>query len=138
MPSERVSLEAAQSLLSEGYTYVDVRTEAEFEAGHVPGAFNVPVRQRGPSGMMDNPEFLSVMDRRFPKDTPLIIGCQSGPRSRRAAEMLDRAGYSNVRELGVGWDGARDPFGRIDPGWGRKGLPVEAGAPEGRRYADLR
>ena len=88
--------------------------------------------------MADNADFQTIMGRKFPKDTPLVIGCQSGPRSRRAAEMLDQAGYSNVKELTVGWDGARDAFGRLDPGWGRKGLPVETGAPEGRRYADLR
>ncbi len=88
--------------------------------------------------MADNPDFLSVMEQKFGKGTALLIGCQSGNRSMRAAEKLIAAGYTNLRELRTGWDGARDAFGRVDPGWSRKGFPVETGTPAGRRYADLR
>ena len=39
----RISPQEASAKLAEGWTYVDVRTEQEFEAGHPPGAVNVPI-----------------------------------------------------------------------------------------------
>jgi rhodanese-related sulfurtransferase len=60
-----VTPEEAAALLAEGYVYVDVRSEPEFEAGHVPGALNVPLLHQGPGGMSANPEFLSVMQQAF-------------------------------------------------------------------------
>jgi rhodanese-related sulfurtransferase len=133
----RVSPEEAQSLLAEGHVYVDVRTEQEFEAGHVPGAYNVPFRLRGPAGFVPNPDFAAVMQRRFGKEDRLVIGCQTGSRSLKAAAELSDLGYTNLSELRTGYEGSRDAFGRPDPGWSKKGLPVESGQPEGRRYVDL-
>jgi rhodanese-related sulfurtransferase len=130
---QRISPEETKSLLDEGYTYVDVRTEAEFDAGHVPGAYNVPVsRQSQP-----NADFLRVMSTHFDKDRKLVIGCQTGSRSMRAAKILVDAGYTDVRELRTGFAGSRDAFGRPDPGWSKKGFPTESGSPPGRCYADL-
>jgi rhodanese-related sulfurtransferase len=134
----RVSPEQAQTLLAEGYTFVDVRSEPEYERGHVPGAYNVPIMHQGPSGMRPNPDFELVMERAFPKDARLIVGCRSGVRSSRAADVLSAAGFAEVVDLETGWDGSRDAFGRLCPGWAAKGLPAEAGQPEGRRYDDVR
>ena len=39
----RVSPQEAKKLIDEGYTYLDVRTEVEYAAGHAVGAHNVPV-----------------------------------------------------------------------------------------------
>lgn len=39
----RISPQEASQKLAEGWTYVDVRTVEEFEAGHPPGAVNVPI-----------------------------------------------------------------------------------------------
>ncbi len=55
--------EEAAKLLEQGYVYVDVRTEAEFEQGHPPGALNVPISHAGPAGMTPNAEFLQVMEQ---------------------------------------------------------------------------
>ncbi len=134
----RISPEEAQQLLDDGYTFVDVRSEPEFEAGHVPGAINVPLLHRGPAGMTPNGDFLSVMERAFAKDRQLVIGCKAGGRSLKAAKQLVTAGYTDVIDLRTGWDGCRDEFGQVEPGWGRKGLPVETGQPEGRRYEDVK
>ena len=134
----RVSPEEAQGLLEQGYVYVDVRSEPEFVQGHVPGAYNVPLLHQGPGGLRENPDFLAVMEQAFGKDEPLLLGCRSGGRSLKAAQMLARAGYTNLRELRTGWDGSRDAFGRPEPGWGKKGMPAETGTPAGRGYADVR
>ena len=60
--------EARELIEKEGYVYVDVRSVPEFESGHPEGAYNVPLLHMGPAGMTPNPEFLSVMQQRFPKD----------------------------------------------------------------------
>lgn len=133
-----VSPEEASELLDSGWVYVDVRSEPEFESGHVPGALNVPLMLMGPSGMTPNPEFLDVVTRAFGRDEKLIVGCRSGGRSRRAAEMMKQAGFSSLCDLSAGWGGTRDAFGRPVAGWADKGLPSETGAPPGQRYADVK
>lgn len=132
-----VSVEEAVELLKQGHLYVDVRSEPEFEQGHVPGALNVPLLHFGPGGMTPNPEFMRVMQDAFGKQEKLVIGCRSGGRSRRAAELLQQAGFSELADLSPGWEGSRDPFGRVTPGWSRRGLPVETGKPAGQSYADV-
>lgn len=138
MATRSVSPEEASQLLAEGYVYVDVRSEPEFEAGHVPGAINVPISHRGPAGMSPNAEFLSVMKQAFGPSEKLIVGCQMGGRSKRAVAQLAEAGFSELCEMSAGWDGGRDAFGRPNPGWSKKGLPVELGTPAGQGYADAK
>jgi rhodanese-related sulfurtransferase len=133
-----ISPEDAQALIAEGYLYIDVRSEPEYEAGHPPGAFNVPLQHKGDRGLVPNPDFLSVMVAAFEKEARLIIGCRSGGRSQKAAELLLQTGYTNVRDMRAGWDAHRDAFGRSLPGWIRKDLPVETGVPEGQRYEDVK
>jgi rhodanese-related sulfurtransferase len=136
---ERVSPEEARDLLesASGYTYVDVRSEPEFDRGHPPGALNVPFMCRGPVGLVPNTEFVSVMLAAFERNARLLLGCQSGNRSRKAVAALAAAGFTELRELRTGWDGSRDAFGRLEPGWSKVGLPVETGFPEGQAYADV-
>jgi len=133
-----VSPEEAAELLKQGAIYVDVRSQPEFEAGHVPGSFNVPLLDMGAAGLVPNPDFMAVMTSAFGKSEQLIMGCRSGQRSLRAAEMLVAAGYGDVANLFTGWEGTRDHFGRMSPGWRPLGLPVETGAPPGQRYADAK
>ena len=135
---QRVSPQEASDLLEQGYTFVDVRTEEEFEQGHVPGALNVPIMVRGAGGLQANPEFVEVMRAVLDAEAPIVVGCRSGGRSLRAAQELTAAGYARVTDLRTGWDGCRDAFGRPEAGWSRVGLPVEMGAPDGQRYAELR
>jgi rhodanese-related sulfurtransferase len=135
----RISVSEASDKLASGWTYVDVRTVEEFEAGHVPGAINVPFAVAAPGGMAPNPDFARVMAAAFPKDAPIVVGCKSGGRSMRAATQLLAAGYTQVLELRPGWDGARDGFGQLtEPGWSRSSQPVENGQPSGRSYDDVR
>ena len=134
----RVLPEEAQELLAQGYVYIDVRTEPEFEQGHIPGALNVPLMQRSPGGLRPNSEFSSVMEACFGKTDRLLVGCRTGSRSLKAAQVLVAAGFTEVIELKTGFEGSRDPFGRLEPGWSKKGLPVETGAPAGQSYEDVK
>lgn len=134
----KVTPEEAAELVEAGYVYVDVRSEPEFEQGHVPGAFNVPLMHLGPGGMTPNSEFMDVVQSAFGKTEKLLLGCRSGGRSRRAVELLAAAGYATLADLSAGWEGSRDPFGRVVPGWSKKGLPVETGKPPGQAYTDVK
>jgi len=119
--------EARELIEKEGYVYVDVRSVPEFESGHPEGAYNVPLLHMGPAGMAPNPDFLSVMQHRFPKDTKLVVGCKSGGRSLRAVQVLESAGYAQVVDQRAGFDGAMDFLGRVvEPGWRPAGLPSTA------------
>ncbi len=124
---DRISPEDAQARLGsdEGWTYLDVRTEEEFEEGHVPGALNIPVAERTHQGMVPNADFLDQVRGELEPDAPVITGCLRGGRSLRAAGMLRDAGYTHVVDMRGGWDGELGPLGEIVyPGWTRRGLPI--------------
>ncbi|MGC4070463.1 MAG: rhodanese-like domain-containing protein [Polyangiaceae bacterium] len=91
-----VTPEEAKALLDEGYVYLDVRSEPEFEAGHPPKAINVPLQHAAAGGMVPNDDFLAVVEANLAKDARVVIGCKAGGRSRRAAEILSAAGYENL------------------------------------------
>lgn len=127
---------------NEGYTYVDVRSVPEFDAGHPAGARNVPLLHRDPTTgqMLPNPEFLAVMQAHYDADARLLVGCQMGGRSARAAQILASAGYNDVCNVMGGFGGARDrATGQVvHPGWAGAGLPVETEAAPDVRYEELR
>jgi rhodanese-related sulfurtransferase len=141
MAIKRISPEEAKSLLEsgDGYAYVDVRTVEEFDAGHVPGAKNIPVLELGPSGRMQfNPRFVEVVEANFAKDSNLIIGCQKGARSLRAAQILLEAGYAKAVDMRGGFGGEADAFGRLTfPGWEPSGFPTTTECPPEDRYGHL-
>jgi rhodanese-related sulfurtransferase len=114
--------------------YLDVRTEPEFTAGHPAGAFNVPVfffdAARRP---VANADFERVVEAAFPKQTKILVGCQSGVRSQRAAEILSARGFADVHNVAGGFGGS--PASR---GWRDSGLPVETGASDDRGYTALK
>ena len=136
---KNISVEEARALQQSGATYVDVRSSAEYAAGHPAGAVNVPLLDRDESGQMQpNPDFARVMQANFPPDARLLIGCQVGGRSARAAQMLEAFGFADVTNVRGGYGGSRDPLGRVlDPGWLESALPVDTDAPDGQAYEDL-
>ena len=135
----RVSPSEVKALVDQGFTYVDVRSEPEFAAGHPAGAVNVPIALASGGGMVPNPDFVRAVDATFGKDAKLVVGCLAGGRSLRAAQALIAAGFTSVVDQRAGWGGARDAFGGLsEPGWAAAGLPVEQGEPDGRTWADVK
>ena len=63
---------------------LDVRTDAEWAAGHPKGARHIPLAELG------------ARLGELPKGKPIICICASGQRSARAAVMLARAGFAPV------------------------------------------
>ena len=135
----RVSPAEAHKLVAEeGYVYVDVRSEPEYAAGHPAGSQNVPIMNAGARGLEPNPAFLEVVEALYAKDAKLVLGCRSGQRSLRAAELLTGAGYTTVVDQRAGYEGARNAFGGVaEPGWAPSGLPTETSTPGGS-YAELK
>jgi rhodanese-related sulfurtransferase len=140
MPVRRLSPEETKALLDsgQGFVYLDVRTVQEFDAGHVPGAKNIPFLEPGPMGMAINPAFIASVAKNFPKDAKIVCGCQKGGRSYKAAEALLAAGFANVVDMRGGFGGETDHCGcLVNPGWATSGLPVTSESSPEDRYSAL-
>lgn len=68
---------------------LDVRTQEEFDGGHIPGAVCLP-----------NEEISADMPVVFDRDAEILVYCRSGRRSAEAAEKLAAMGYTNVADFG--------------------------------------
>lgn len=111
-----------------GWTYIDVRSPAEWHGGHPVGAVLVPAFLPGPMGMEPVSSFVDDMRAKFAPSDLLLIGCASGQRSKRACAELAAAGFTQVVNVAGGFNGSKDPFGNpISPGWRGAGFPVEQG-----------
>lgn len=88
-PKSDVSFTEVQAAVNDGARYYDVRTPAEFAAGHFASAVNLPLADIQ-SGIMPD----------VSKDTKIYVQCQSGNRSAQATRLLKSAGFTNVTDLG--------------------------------------
>lgn len=75
--------------VEKGALIVDVRTSAEYERRHFPGAVNIPI-----DSLPLRVEELGSKDRQ------IILYCQSGGRSSRAKTFLEEEGFSNLKDAG--------------------------------------
>jgi hydroxyacylglutathione hydrolase len=93
----------AAELLREGRAYLlDVRGVEEYASAHILGAHLIP---------------MGLVPRRaseLPAEQPLIVQCGGGLRSMVVASLLQKRGFTNIRNL----------VGGID-GWKKAGLPLE-------------
>ncbi|GGS01271.1 rhodanese-like domain-containing protein [Deinococcus sedimenti] len=92
-------LRAAQE---KGEYVLDVRTDAEYREGHVPGAALLPLADLG------------TRMNEVPKDRPVYVICRSGNRSAQASAQLVKAGYTRVFNVDGGMNA-----------WTSAGYPVE-------------
>jgi phage shock protein E len=95
---------ARQAAHDSALVVLDVRTPAEFAAGHVPGAINVP---------HDQVE-ARLAELASLRDKDVVVYCGSGRRAALALEVLGRHGYAKLKHL----DGDMQ-------GWVAAGRPVE-------------
>jgi glyoxylase-like metal-dependent hydrolase (beta-lactamase superfamily II)/rhodanese-related sulfurtransferase len=80
---------------------LDVREPQEYAAGHVPSAVSIPQAD------------LALRLPDLPKDKELLVVCQGGTRSLRAAKFLRQMGYDKVTNLSGGtsaWRAAGNPI----------------------------
>ncbi|HNX49053.1 MAG TPA: rhodanese-like domain-containing protein [Thermoanaerobaculaceae bacterium] len=113
MPSPTMDVEAGRALVESstdrpGLVVLDVRTAAEFAAGHLPGAVNLDLR------LAEFEARLAHLDRA----TAYLVYCRTQNRSRQVAEKMRRLGFERVTIMAGGFSE-----------WSRRGFPVEVPAP---------
>ncbi len=102
---KRVGVEEFAKLRADTNNLVlDVRTEKEFQAGHIPGAVHIDV----------NAKDFEAQVGKLGTNKTFLVHCASGVRSRRACGKLDAAGFQNLIDLAPGFNG-----------WEKAGKPVE-------------
>ena len=87
-----ITAEEAKQIMDseEGYIILDVRTQEEYDQGHIPGAIVISheeIEARAEEVLTD-------------KDQLILVYCRSGRRSKIAAEALVELGYTNIKEFG--------------------------------------
>ena len=87
-----ITAEEAKQIMDseEGYIILDVRTQEEYDQGHIPGAIVIShekISEKAEEVLTD-------------KDQLILIYCRSGRRSKIAAEALVELGYTNIKEFG--------------------------------------
>jgi rhodanese-related sulfurtransferase len=75
---------------------LDVREPAEYAAGHLPGAFNIP------RGVLEF-KIGSHPDFQDKQDAHIIVYCQTGGRSALATEALNKMGFTNAVSMAGGF-----------------------------------
>lgn len=109
--SSEKALDAAQlkemiETSRDDFVLLDVRTQEEYDAGHIPTAQLIPYT-----------EIAERADGEIPRDKPVVVYCRTGRRSGIARQELLRLGYNNVTN-----------FGGLNDDWPyplEKGVPAE-------------
>jgi len=125
--------EAVQLLNHQDAVVVDVRSDKEFQEGHIVNAMHIP---------------LGILEKRLTelkdyKNSSLIVVCRSGTRSSSAATILNKQGFESVKNLSGGmlaWGSANLPVTtakskRVKPVQKVKEEPVEK-PPASERYGE--
>ena len=87
-----ITAEEAKQIMDseEDYIILDVRTQEEYDQGHIPGAIVISheeITEKAEDVLTD-------------KDQLILVYCRSGRRSKLAAEALVELGYTNIKEFG--------------------------------------
>ena len=87
-----ITAEEAKQIMDteEGYIILDVRTQEEYDEGHIPGAIVISheeIAEKAEKVLTD-------------KEQLILVYCRSGRRSKLAAEALVELGYTNIKEFG--------------------------------------
>ena len=92
-----ITAEEAKQIMDteEGYIILDVRTQEEYDEGHIPGAIVISheeIAEKAEKVLTD-------------KEQLILVYCRSGRRSKLAAEALVELGYTNIKEFGgiINW-----------------------------------
>lgn len=86
-----ISMDVAMEYMKEKDTViVDVRTEEEYEKGHIKGAINIPLHA------IDG----TVVGKLKDYHEKILVYCESGNRSVQASAKLAALGYKQVYEIG--------------------------------------
>jgi len=106
-----ISLSESSNLFKKGKAvFIDARSRAEYDAGHIKGAKSLPYKEA-------DWKFVEAMAG-VPEESAIITYCdgETCELSMELAVFLRNAGYKNVKVLSNGWSA-----------WKQNGLPVDTG-----------
>lgn len=92
--------EAKQAVYTQDVQFIDVRTAGEYADGHAPKASNFPLDE------------LEKDLAKLNKNKPVYVICQTGRRSQRGSEILQKAGFKEIYNINGGttaWTSAGFP-----------------------------
>lgn len=99
---KKISVLEAKEIMESGdpYTLLDVRTQEEYDAGHIKGSILIPYT-----------DIEKLAGEKLPdKGATILVYCRSGRRSAIAAQALADLGYTRVMDMG----GIQDwPYGGV-------------------------
>lgn len=89
---QQVDAETAKELMDteDDYVILDVRTQAEYDESHIPGAILIP----------HDTVATAAEDALPDKGQLILVYCRSGNRSKQTSQALVDLGYTNVVEFG--------------------------------------
>ncbi len=92
-----ISADEAANMMVDGVVILDVRTQAEYDEGHIPGAVLLPSDEVAVRAGEILPD----------KEQTILVYCRSGRRSALAAQTLAELGYTAVYDFGgiQDWNG---------------------------------
>ena len=76
------------SIISDDYLIIDVRTQEEFQSGHIENASNIQWQN------------IAIIQEKITKDRKIYLYCRSGNRSQKATDILIELGYRDVLNIG--------------------------------------
>ena len=87
-----ITAEEAKQIMDTQVDFIilDVRTQEEYDEGHIPGAILIPdtqIEEKAEEVLTD-------------KNQLILVYCRSGRRSKQASEKLVKLGYTNIKEFG--------------------------------------
>jgi rhodanese-related sulfurtransferase len=100
LPQE-ISVQEAYNYREDGAWILDVRTQEEWDAGHIPGSTLIPLDEL-PNRLSEVPEGVDI-----------VVVCRSGNRSAEGRDILLQAGFPSVTSMGGGvseWSATGFPF----------------------------
>jgi rhodanese-related sulfurtransferase len=96
-----ISVQEAKTYRDNGAFILDVRTQEEWDQGHIPGATLIPLDE------------LPARLSEIPEDVDIVVVCRSGNRSAEGRDILLSAGFSAVTSMDGGvneWQALGFPF----------------------------
>lgn len=94
MQNGDITFEELKNKVRQGAILVDVRSNQEYNEGHIQGAINIPEY-----------EIIKRVEKEIPKkNQQVVLYCQYGGRSKNAMKMMQKMGYNNVYNLFGGLD----------------------------------
>ncbi len=83
-----ITVQQAKDMIDRGEVFImDVRTQEEYDAGHIKGSTLIPVQE------------LDKALNKIPRDKKILVYCRTGHRSVQASEILVNNGFTQVYNM---------------------------------------